>query len=511
MITQDQGFCTDTICVKPTLTNQYLEKEPEVMAQRQPSEEGVIQTATAKQSPEAVSSSGHSVIGAVPVHFTFDYSIFNDQYLENKAKNTLCNFLGFVRQTFDGLLACGKALQELYDDCIGSFNNGKQIFESWIISTDFGASCYIAKSAITIYNWFIKLPQRVQQLVREKVQNWSVAALRQLTKVSQNLVQELVQSGKKTAAQIKTVGNTSSDQPSDSVNTPTPLNSNLQENTMRLATGLRVIIVNNDTEWNGCKGIITSKFKHSEQDSWWVLLDHVIAQGQETKTLFRVDQLQPEVLENNKKKTRSQQMFTAAEVEERIAEALAQRDREKAEEELGRYVEIRDAALQAAADEIRAIKQNAQKMREEKSQLLQQLVDKDQKIAELQQLYEKNQQLEQQVADLEKALQISNDNSWQNTFSKQAAKVVNSNLEKTIAPLMAEIERLKTNISSKDEELTQLKSVHQKQQEELTRILQSIVLSDSITPTQKEELASLKELLENTQSDYQVNQDVLSG
>lgn len=57
-----------------------------------------------------------------------------------------------------------------------------------------------------IYAWFDKLPVQSQKLIRQNVQNWSVSALRQLTKVSHDLVKELVRSGKKTATQVKEEG-----------------------------------------------------------------------------------------------------------------------------------------------------------------------------------------------------------------------------------------------------------------------------------------------------------------
>jgi hypothetical protein len=53
-------------------------------------------------------------------------------------------------------------------------------------------------------------------------------------------------------------------------------------------------------------------------------------------------------------------VFTEAQVEQKIASALAQREREKAESEQGRFIEIRDAALQAAKREIQAAQQHAQ-------------------------------------------------------------------------------------------------------------------------------------------------------
>ncbi|MCJ8280287.1 MAG: hypothetical protein MJK14_10345, partial [Rivularia sp. ALOHA_DT_140] len=118
-----------------------------------------------------------------PFVFTvsFDYSQFDNSELQSKAKTTLNQFIGFVRQTFDGLLENGQALNSIYQDCIAHSPKGKKVFDNWLASDDFGASRYIAKAAIEIYNWFSKLPKRLQNLVRANVQKWSVSALRQLT------------------------------------------------------------------------------------------------------------------------------------------------------------------------------------------------------------------------------------------------------------------------------------------------------------------------------------------
>ena len=40
----------------------------------------------------------------------FDYSQFENRELQNKAKTTLNQFIGFVRQPFDGLLIDGKLI-----------------------------------------------------------------------------------------------------------------------------------------------------------------------------------------------------------------------------------------------------------------------------------------------------------------------------------------------------------------------------------------------------------------
>jgi hypothetical protein len=129
-----------------------------------------------------------------------------------KLNPLLETYKGFVRQTFDALLDIGRSLQDLYFDCLAFCPNGKKVFEEWLSSDDFGSSRYLAKSAMEIYGWFEKLPGRYafgvklrlsQNLIRQNVQKWSISALHQLTKVSPDLVKELVRTGKKTAAQVK--------------------------------------------------------------------------------------------------------------------------------------------------------------------------------------------------------------------------------------------------------------------------------------------------------------------
>jgi predicted nucleic acid-binding Zn-ribbon protein len=76
----------------------------------------------------------------------------------------------------------------------------------------------------------------------------------------------------------------------------------------------------------------------------------------------------------------------------------------------------------------------------------------------LQALQTKNRQLEKRVAELEKALENSSTNNWGNTFNNEAAKVVNSELEKTIEPLMSEVERLQNLVRSQEQELAQIQT-----------------------------------------------------
>ncbi|MEM9926218.1 MAG: hypothetical protein AAF915_21110 [Cyanobacteria bacterium P01_D01_bin.50] len=412
----------------------------------------------------------------------FDYSQFDSSELQSKAKTTLNQFIGFVRQTFDGLLENGKALNSIYQDCIANSPKGKKVFENWLASDDFGASRYIAKAAIEIYNWFAKLPKRLQSLVRANVQKWSVSALRQLTKVSHDLVKELVRprsacpkglSPKRTAAEIKKErekeerergreGGNHQEQSLTPISPTPPL----------LAPGTRIIVTKCDRGWTGSTGIIMSEWN----GDFWVLLDHVVSQRMDSKNLFKPHQLQPESGKTGIKPTSPKHMFTPAEVEKKIASALQQREKERAEEELGKFVEIRDAALFAAEEEISAAQKHAQKMEQAKHKLIEQLIAKEKELESVRGLVAKNQQLQQRIQDLEKALEDANRDSWGNTFNKQAAKVVNKELEKTIEPLMSEVERLNNVLSQKEQELTELQDTSRKQHE----VLQQKINSNSI-------------------------------
>ncbi|MTJ47053.1 hypothetical protein FJR05_03730 [Dolichospermum sp. UHCC 0259] len=446
---------------------------------------------TAQQELEQYTDKQADAVAPFALNYNFDYNQFTDPELQNKAKTTLANFIGFVRQTFDGLLASGQALQDIYYNCIAFCPNGKQVFNTWLLSNDFGASRYIASSAMKIYAWFEQLPERIQRLVREKVQNWSVAALSQLTKVTDHLVKELVNSGKKTAAQVKATAEKTGTNPKASPKTTNSTTvaaaSNEQVDAPEFAPGMRIVIVDHGI-WNGYKGIITAKWEVNGNECWWVLLDSVVAQGSFSKELLKPEQIQLEMPLNQaqSRTTRLQETFTAQQVEQKIAEALAQREQEKAEAELGKFIEIREAALQAAGVELKAAQQHAQKMTQDKEKLVQQLIETERQLAAVQHLQVTNQQLEQRIADLEKGLEQATQNSWNNTFSKQAAKVVNSELEKTIAPLTSEVERLNEVISTREQELAQLKVSNHKQQAELTNVVNLIINTDAINLNQAE-------------------------
>jgi hypothetical protein len=223
--------------------------------------------------------------------------------------------------------------------------------------------------------------------------------------------------------------------------------------TLELVPGMRIVVKEENTGWNGSSGIIMSK----QEGNFWVLLDHTIAQGMEVKHLLKPHQIELETQQPITKSI-SQELFTATQVEQKVADAIAQYNREKAESEQGRFVEIRDAALQAVKREIQAAQEHARAIAQKNQELIEQLTAKDLEVRSLQALQTKNQQLEQRVAELEKALENSSANNWGNTFNNQAAKVVNSELEKTIEPLMSEVDRLNNVLSEKEQEIVQLQT-----------------------------------------------------
>lgn len=137
------------------------------------------------------------------LNYSFDYDCFKNSDLKSRAKSALGSFFGFMGATLDGLLGVGRMLRELYNDCVASLQDGKKVFDSWISSEDFGASQYLAKSSMEIAGWFDGLQPIRQESIRSKVQRWSVSALVQLSKVAEKFLEEVINGGKKTAAQVK--------------------------------------------------------------------------------------------------------------------------------------------------------------------------------------------------------------------------------------------------------------------------------------------------------------------
>lgn len=390
---------------------------------------------------------------SAPIFQAFNYSQFESQDLIAKAQETWGNFKIFVSQTFDGLIETGRALQNFYNECLNTGTNRKKVFYQWLES--FGASRYIARTAMDLYNWFKDLDPRIQQLIRENVKSWKVSALRELRHLTTELLKEVVTSGKKTAAQVKQL--IASDSKKTAKNTSgttlyqdTDLNGMDESNCdVELVPGVRVVVKSKDW-WNSSTGEITSVNK---EDEFWVLLDNTRDQGSVTKDLFKRSQLEPEVKRDVTASAPSKKMYTEEELQARITEALATRELEEAELQQAKYKEMYDSASLSVRRDMAALEKHADKLAKEKEQLVAKLQQALEEIQRLQGLHVKNQQLEQRVDDLEKALLGATRDSWNNTLNKQAAKVINSYVEKALPLLISEVERLEGVVSAQEEEI----------------------------------------------------------
>lgn len=160
----------------------------------------------------------------------------------------------------------------------------------------------------------------------------------------------------------------------------------------------------------------------------------------------------------------SPRKFSQEEVDRKIAEAIAKKDQELAtlriqlEKELqdrvqAEFRKARDAGLLEAKTEVAA----AQEMREEllakNAELAAELQQKQAELAEIAQLHRENQLKDERIADLEAALEQSKQESWENTFNEEAAKVVNADLEKAYQPLVEKLDRMTQKVAQQEEEL----------------------------------------------------------
>jgi hypothetical protein len=136
----------------------------------------------------------------------YDYSNLGSPELQAQAQETLQQFFSFVHHTFVRGLEIGRSfrqiLQELCEE--NGSTEGSQRFDEWLESSDFGGSTWMARSLIQISQWFDGQRQRIQKLILNSVQSWSVSALKELTKIGdEHLLVKLLKAGKQTVASIR--------------------------------------------------------------------------------------------------------------------------------------------------------------------------------------------------------------------------------------------------------------------------------------------------------------------
>ncbi|MCT7968399.1 hypothetical protein NG799_18995 [Laspinema sp. D1] len=140
------------------------------------------------------------------LRFDYDYSTLGSEAVQQQAKATLSQFFGFVQHTFVSGLEIGRSFRRLLHElCLQhGLSQGEQRFEDWLRSSDFGGSTWMARSLIRVSEWFDSQRKRIQRLILNSVQSWSISALKELTKVSdEHLLVKLLKAGKQTVTSIR--------------------------------------------------------------------------------------------------------------------------------------------------------------------------------------------------------------------------------------------------------------------------------------------------------------------
>ena len=140
------------------------------------------------------------------LRFEYDYSTLGSEALQRQAKATLSQFFGFVQHTFVSGLEIGRSFRRLLHElCLEhGLSQGEQRFEDWLRSSDFGGSTWMARALIQVSDWFDSQRQHIQKLILKSVQSWSISALKELTKVSEeHLLVKLLKAGKQTVNSIR--------------------------------------------------------------------------------------------------------------------------------------------------------------------------------------------------------------------------------------------------------------------------------------------------------------------
>ncbi|HEY9610638.1 hypothetical protein [Allocoleopsis sp.] len=115
-------------------------------------------------------------------------------------------FLGFLQRTFKDLLDIGSELSTLKSElCRKEFGE--------YLNEEFRGSKYLAETAIALSSWFSQLSDRVQSHILkansiQTLTNWSLAALRELPKVGEEVVRSLLKLGAVTVKKIREVAGT---------------------------------------------------------------------------------------------------------------------------------------------------------------------------------------------------------------------------------------------------------------------------------------------------------------
>jgi len=368
---------------------------------------------------------------------SFDYEgRFESLALLEQALETKRSFLDFCHTTFERLLEQGSKLWHFYYQCIENLGEkkGKAAFYDWLESEEFGVTKYIAKIAMDFSRWFFKLVPRIQKLVRKKALNFSAAALKELTKVPESLVEDLLaHSGRLTQASIK---NAVSDffKP--------------EGKHLKLRKGGYAEVIIQHHQLTGQIGQLVDKPDE--------LGNVVLALEGEAEFAFKVEDLKPVKKPRSfqkaaKASATGEPLYTQDELNQLIANAIAENQEKKVAEKNDDISRIRTAAITEASTEIESLRASVNALTQTNQNLQQQLEEKEReekKIAELQsaQLHKENQQLQQQVQELEKLL-VELNNISQTQITNQIASTTNVELEENHENLLQNQQKLEQELN----------------------------------------------------------------
>lgn len=169
--------------------------------------------------------------------------------------------------------------------------------------------------------------------------------------------------------------------------------------------------------------------------------------------------------------------FSEEEVQEKIAAAIAEREKElesariEQEKQIQQraaevYQQARDEALLAAQAEIAQAQEVRSQLVAKNARLTEQLQAKERELERVKDLQQENERLCDRVAQLESTLEQSVGESWQGTFNQQAAKVVNEELEQAYEPLVEKLEQMTQRVAQQEEELNRYRELSAAQEEQ---------------------------------------------
>jgi len=368
---------------------------------------------------------------------SFDYEgRFESLSLLEQALEAKRSFLDFCRSTFDRLLEQGSNLWHFYYQCIKDLGEekGKAAFHDWIDSEEFGTTKYLAKIAMDFSPWFRILAPKLKKLVRRKASDFSAAALKELTKVPESLLEDLlVNSDKLTQASIKNAV-------ADFLK--------LEGKHPKLRKGGYAEIIIENHQMKGQIGQLIDK--PDELGNVVLLLEG------EAEFLFKVEELKPVKKPPSSQKpagapTTAEPLYTQEQLTELIADAIAEHQEKKAVAEIDQISQIRAAAIAEAGVEIESLIANVNTLTQANQNLQQQLEEKEiekREIAELQsaQLQEENQQLRHQVQELKKLL-VGSETTAQTQTADQNAPTANVELEKSYQNLLQNQQKLEQDLN----------------------------------------------------------------